>query len=365
MVQDILHSHVRAEHTCAVVFGSLPTNAGAFGSADHFVIVFDRNTSALAPAVTRAFSAAARVDIVTMPVAGEHLKSRESFDYLVSQLATTSFARRRSTLVAAGGGALMDLAGFVAATYMRGISLALVPTTLLAMVDAAIGGKTGINTDEGKHVLGAFHYPDVVYVDTSLLATLPARNYRAAFGELIKVALIHGDDSYFRLLEQHAPGLLERSHEILTSVIRGAIRKKLELVEPDWREIQLDRLLNLGHEVAHALEASAHFDDSLITHGEAVAVGVMACSRIASQRGLFPVAAAERVATLVRTLVDIPRPLRSFDDLGSHLRVISRTRDGNVRVVLPVASIGNARVFHDVTTPEIEEGVAEAFALTC
>jgi 3-dehydroquinate synthase len=358
---ELLHSTVRTEHTCRVLYGALAKQSPL--DADHLVFIADPNTIRYVDGIRSSLANGSRVNVVLLPAAGEKIKSRWGFDHVVGELDGTGFLRRASCLVAVGGGTVLDLVGFVAATYMRGVSLALVPTTLLAMVDAAIGGKAGINTAAGKHTLGAFHYPDLVYIDPAFLETVPARSYRAAFGELVKIALIYGSPAYFERLEASVSLLLDYDADALRQVILDAVRAKLQLVESDWREARLDRLLNLGHEVAHALEAAVDFDDSRLLHGEGVSLGVVTAALIAADRGLLPPQVVDRLVGLIRRVVELPPGLAHVADLDAHIAVVARIRNGNIRVVVPVEEIGQARILHDVTTAELQCHLGEALKL--
>ena len=187
---------------------------------------------------------------------------------------------RTSTVVALGGGAVGDLAGFVAATYMRGMNFVQVPTTLLAQVDASIGGKTAIDHPQGKNLIGAFHQPRMVIVDPGTLSTLPEREFRSGLAEVIKHGIVL-DAGYFGDLEVSMPALLDRDPVTLDRVVAGSCRLKARVVERDEQEAELRWVLNYGHTIGHALEAATGFKRWL--HGEAVSLGIVAEARLAER----------------------------------------------------------------------------------
>lgn len=262
---------------------------------------------------------------------------------------------RTSTVVALGGGAVGDLAGFVAATYMRGIPLVHVPTTVLAQVDAAIGGKTAIDHPRAKNLIGAFHPPRLVLVDPETTATLPARDYRSGLAEVVK----HGialDAAYFAELERCVPALVARDLDILERVVAGSCRLKAAVVERDEREASLRAVLNYGHTVGHALEAATGY--TRWTHGEAVALGIVAEAHLAARLGL---ADAETVARQERLLAALGLPTRARGiDAAAVLAAIARdkkARDGRVRFAL-VPRIGRCELVDDVPAAAVTAALA-------
>lgn len=208
-------------------------------------------------------------------------------------------AQRRDALVAFGGGVVCDLVGFAAATYMRGIGLVNAPTTLLAQVDASVGGKTGVNHTRGKNLIGAFYQPLCVVADTRLLTTLPQRAFAAGMAEVAKMAMILDADLFGRL-EIAAERLTPDASDLLTSFIGRSIELKSDIVERDEREAGDRMLLNYGHTVGHALEATAGYGTLL--HGEGVAVGMEAAALIAHNMGVLPRADLERQTAVLRAL---------------------------------------------------------------
>jgi 3-dehydroquinate synthase len=283
---------------------------------------------------------------------------------------------RRDAVLALGGGVVGDLAGFVAATVLRGIALVQLPTTLLAMVDSAIGGKTGVNHPLGKNLIGAFHQPLLVLSDTDTLATLPPRELRAGWAEVIKHGVIR-DAELFEMLEQvadHMSPVADVSNGAnrdirpvtaalfpepeLSELIRRAAKVKVDVVNVDEREIGERILLNYGHTLGHALEAAAGYGTLL--HGEAIAIGMMLAARIAERLGMLDAASVERQGRLLRTYglpVAIPPGIGPDRLLDLTLRD-KKVRAGRVRWVLPTA-IGAATVRDDVPEQLVRQTVAE------
>ncbi|HET7874171.1 MAG TPA: 3-dehydroquinate synthase [Methylomirabilota bacterium] len=252
---------------------------------------------------------------------------------------------RTSTVVAVGGGAVGDLAGFVAATYMRGMNFVQVPTTLLAQVDASIGGKTAIDHPRAKNLIGAFYQPRFVLADTAALLTLPEREFRSGLAEVIKHGIVL-DAQYFADLERSLPGILARDIPTLTRVVTGSCRIKAGVVERDEREAELRQVLNYGHTIGHALEAAT--DYGRWAHGEAVSLGIVAEARIAERLGIAQAATTERQARMLAA-VGLPvagigaEPVLVLEALGRD----KKSRDGRVPFVF-APEIGSFRVVYDV-----------------
>jgi 3-dehydroquinate synthase len=222
--------------------------------------------------------------------------------------AAREFARlrieRREPLVAIGGGALGDTAGFLAATYLRGVPIVHVPTTLVAQIDSSIGGKTAVDLPEGKNLVGAFHQPAAVVIDVSLLRTLPSRQLRAALAEAVKMGVL-GDARLLELLENDGPAIADARPEPFDSgavaeLVERAAWAKVEVVLADERESDRRRILNLGHSLGHAFEAAGGFDELL--HGEAVACGLRAAARIGVEVGVTPPDRRDQIERLLTRL---------------------------------------------------------------
>jgi 3-dehydroquinate synthase len=259
---------------------------------------------------------------------------------------------RTSTVVALGGGAIGDLAGFVAATYMRGINFVQVPTTLLAQVDASIGGKTAIDHHRAKNLIGAFHQPRVVLVDVSVLTTLPALEFRSGLAEVIKHGIVL-DASYFEDLEDSLPALLRRDLPTLERVVAGSCRIKAGVVERDEQEAELRHVLNYGHTIGHALEAVTGY--TRWAHGEAVSLGIVAEAKVAERLGIARPQTTDRQVRLLQA-AGLP-----VSGLGASPPVIiealgrdKKARDGRVPFVF-APEIGAFRLVFDVPQATVQD----------
>jgi 3-dehydroquinate synthase len=273
---------------------------------------------------------------------GEAAKRLSVVEAAASELARLR-VERDEPIVAIGGGALGDVAGFLAATYLRGIPIVHVPTTVVAQIDSSIGGKTAVDLPEGKNLVGAFHQPAAIVVDVVMLGTLPERQRRAALGEAVKMAAL-GDERLFELLERHGDAIARADPE---AVERGAVAElvercawaKVEVVSADERERgpRGGRItLNLGHSLGHAVEAAAGY--SRLLHGEAVAYGLRAACRIGVAAGVTPPDRAARITSLLDTLGLAREPLPyALDDVLDHLATDKKHRGGRLRWVLPTA----------------------------
>jgi 3-dehydroquinate synthase len=268
---------------------------------------------------------------LTFP-AGEASKTRDQWARLTDALLADGFGRD-SGIIALGGGVAGDLAGFVAATFMRGLPYLQVPTSLLAMLDASVGGKTGVDTPEGKNLIGAFHPPAAVVADPRALATLPDRDYRGGMAEAVKHGLI-ADAAYFGWMEQEAEALLRRDETALTRLVRRSVEIKAEVVSDDERESGRRAILNAGHTVAHALERVTGY---AIPHGEAVALGLVAECTLAEAMGLAPSGLAGRVSGLLSRLglpVRLAQPLDP-ERIAAAMTSDKKNRSARVRFALP------------------------------
>jgi 3-dehydroquinate synthase len=286
--------------------------------------------------------------VVLTLAAGEEHKRFATLERLCEELAQHG-ADRDSVLIALGGGVAGDLTGFLAAIYMRGIRWIGVPTTVLAQVDSSIGGKTGANLAAGKNLVGAFHSPLAVFSDTATLRTLPPRELRAGLQEAVKSGVIR-DAELFQLLEEHSAAVLAQDPETITRVIAASVQVKARVVAADERETGERMLLNLGHTLGHALEAATQYTQLL--HGEAVAWGMLAATRIAAARTLLTAAEAARIEHTVR----LYGPLQPFTADAEALVALTakdkKHRSGTRSFILPT-SIGDAVVVRDVTEVEL------------
>lgn len=276
---------------------------------------------------------------------GEEAKSLPTATALHRQLATQE-AHRDDVVVALGGGSVGDLAGFVAATYMRGIRFVQVPTTLTAQVDASIGGKTAVNLPEGKNLVGAFHQPAAVLADVTTLATLPERELRSGLAEVAKVGLALDLDLLGQLETDPAP-ILARDPGAMERLVARCVRAKAAVVAADERDTGRRLVLNYGHTLGHALERLDAFAGR--SHGEAVAVGLVFAARLAERLELGPPGLAARHVRLLKSLgLDPEGPLPASDEILAAMRMDKKYR-GGVRFVL----------LEDVGRPRVVEGVGE------
>jgi 3-dehydroquinate synthase len=242
-------------------------------------------------------------------------------------------ADRRALLVAVGGGVVGDVAGFVAASYARGIGLVHIPTTLVAQVDSAIGGKTGVNLPEGKNLVGAFYPPKLVVADPELLRTLPPREFRSGVYEIIKYGVI-GDPKLFEILERKMEKLLRRDPAALDFVIERSVAQKARVVSRDEHESGLREVLNFGHTFAHALESVTRYRKYL--HGEAVAWGMIAASNLTVASKMFSARDASRITNLIALVGPLPPwPGVSAARLLAAMQADKKARAGRLRFVLP------------------------------
>lgn len=266
---------------------------------------------------------------------------------------------RSSVVIAFGGGIVGDLGGFLAAIFMRGIPVIQVPTTLLAQVDAAVGGKTGANLVSGKNLIGAFHQPLGVVIDPDVVKTLPEREYRAGLQEVVKCGVIR-DAALFQMLDEKAEAVLALEPDVVEEAIAGAVRIKAEVVTADEREGDLRRILNFGHTFGHALEAETRYERFL--HGEAVAWGMHAATILAEKLGKLDAASAQRIHRVIDKYGPIPS-LEGLEaaNLAARLKSDKKTVKGKVHFVLPVR-IGEVGIFSDVDEALVLESIEAALA---
>lgn len=263
----------------------------------------------------------------------------------ISRKLVCAGADRKSLLIAVGGGVIGDVVGFVAASYLRGVALIQVPTTVVAQVDSSVGGKTGVNLPEGKNMVGAFYPPKLVLVDPQLLATLPAREFRSGLAEVIKYAVI-GDTRFFAYLEENLDALLKRDGRVLEHVIRKSIQAKARVVSRDEKESGLREILNYGHTFAHALESVTRYKK--YRHGEAVAWGMMCAALLGHEVANTPADHVARIIALVRRIGPLPPwPNVAPEKLYAAMLADKKTKFGKVRFVLS-PRIGQAKSYDNV-----------------
>ena len=265
--------------------------------------------------------------------AGETAKSLKSVQFCYDRLALHRL-ERKSFIVALGGGVVGDLAGFVAASYLRGVAFVQVPTTLLAQVDSSVGGKVGVNLKAGKNLVGAFYQPRAVFCDLDTLRTLPEREFRAGLAEVIKYGIIH-DAALFARLEKEMPKLLRRERKLLAAVIARCCEIKAEVVGKDETESGRRAILNFGHTIGHALEAISSYGKYL--HGEAIAIGQVAAANLSARIVGLPARNVARIATLFEraglpTAVKLNRLQRAR--LLAAMRLDKKVSSGEIKFVL-------------------------------
>lgn len=321
------------------------------------LLVSDENVAPLhLDPVCAAFADAARIETLVLP-AGEAQKSLAGFARATDRLVAGGF-HRDAIVVALGGGVIGDLAGFAAACYQRGVAWIAVPTTLLAQVDAALGGKTAINHVAGKNLIGAFHDPRLVWINPARLATLPEREYRAGFGEVVKYGLGF-DLDLFAWLEENVTALLGRDEAALAEAIPRCVKLKLEVVAADRTEQRSRALLNLGHTIGHALETALGHGTWL--HGEAVAAGLVAAAELAAARGATDADVPARLRRLFEAL-ELPTAIPPEADdaaLFAALALDKKIAAGRLRFI-GLRGVGNAEIWSDVEPEEIEHAIAVA-----
>jgi 3-dehydroquinate synthase len=287
--------------------------------------------------------------------AGEVSKSIWSWQEILNWLVEQK-TEQREPIIALGGGVVGDLVGFVAATYHRGIPLIQIPTSLLAQVDSAIGGKTGINHPSGKNLIGAFYQPGLVIVDPAFLLTLPERVYLEGWAEIVKYGMIL-DADLFEMLEGHISPLHARDASLLTKIITRCIQLKMDVVQRDERDGGLRNILNYGHTFGHALEVLTDYASWL--HGEAVAVGMEVAAQIAVARGLLTNEIALRQRELLLEL-RLPQSCPGIDttSLLEKMQRDKKVRAGNIRWILPT-QIGQAEIYENISLTLIHDAVAK------
>jgi 3-dehydroquinate synthase len=290
-----------------------------------------------------------KVETLVLP-AGEAHKNLDAVAKVLDALAQLG-ATRDACVLALGGGVVGDIAGFAAACWMRGIDFVQFPTTLLAMVDSSVGGKTGVDHPAGKNLIGAFHQPRAVIADLDTLATLPDRELRAGLAEVVKTACI-GDADFFAWLEAHVDALLARDADALTHAVVTCCRFKAGVVMRDERERGERALLNLGHTFGHALEAEAGYGTLL--HGEAVAIGMMLAARLSTHLGMAGADDGGRLQGLLQR-IGLPTatpPGMAPDALLARMRLDKKNRSGALRLIL-WRGIGRAEIVTDVAEADI------------
>tara|TARA_B100001094_G_scaffold333356_1_gene411038 strand:+ start:3271 stop:4242 length:972 start_codon:yes stop_codon:yes gene_type:complete len=285
-----------------------------------------------------------KVETLILP-AGEQYKNLASLELIATTLLKKNFGRD-TTLIALGGGVIGDLTGFAASCYQRGTDFIQMPTTLLAQVDASVGGKTAINHNLGKNMLGAFYQPRAVLIDIATLNTLPEREFVSGLAEVVKYGAIW-DQQFFHWLEAHTQRIIDKDKEALCYLIKKCCEIKAYIVEQDEREHHIRALLNFGHTFAHAIEAQTHYQQYL--HGEAVAIGMCMAAQLSAHLDLISFADVERLRTLLKKL-QIPLNLRheaSYDEYVTLMQRDKKNSQGSIHFVL-LESLGKAKIMKHV-----------------
>lgn len=321
-------------------------------------IISDQNVAPLyAEGVCRSLEAAGFEPFLIVVPAGEPSKKLRTVHACYDQLAAQKL-ERKSFIVTLGGGVVGDLAGFVAATYLRGIAFVQIPTTLLAQVDSSVGGKVGVNLSAGKNLVGAFHQPRLVLCDLNTLKSLPAREFRSGIAEVIKYGIIY-DARLFDKIDRGLPKLLGLDPALLEAIVARCCEIKAEVVGQDETESGVRAILNFGHTIGHALEAISHFGKYL--HGEAISIGQVLAARLSSELIAFPVQDADRIEQLFMR-AGLPTRVsfrgQNLQALFNAMRLDKKVSGGEIKFVL-AERIGKVRWGEKVPEPLLAQILAE------
>jgi 3-dehydroquinate synthase len=354
-------------------FESLPAEIGRAGlrPARICVVTEDRVALLYLDAVKKALEPTGCEIVDVVLNAGEDHKNLFEVQRVYEYLIRGGFDRK-DLLVALGGGVIGDMTGFAAATYLRGISFIQVPTTLLAEVDSSVGGKTGVDFDQFKNMVGAFYQPKLVYMNRAVLKTLPVEQLSSGMAEAVKSALIR-DRSLFEFLESNSAGIMAGSPDCLQTVVRGCCRIKSEVVEQDPTENGLRAILNFGHTIGHAVEKLSDFT---LLHGECVAIGMAAALEISEGRGMITTEEKDRIRSVIRAYglplsvsdgVTLHRrtnavlPEMTAEDILRATKSDKKMENGRIRFIL-LDGIGRAVIDRSVTDDEIRSAAASVLA---
>lgn len=284
---------------------------------------------------------------------GEQAKNFFSYQLIVQKCLALKL-ERKDTLVALGGGVVGDITGFAASTYLRGINYIQIPTTLLSMIDSAVGGKTGINVSEGKNLVGSFYQPKEVFIDVNMLGTLPDREFKSGLGELVKYTLLGSawdvllGESFFSFVSRNVDKILKKDEQILKDTIEHCLQIKANIVAQDEKEKGLRAHLNLGHTFGHAIEELTEY--SRFSHGEAVAIGIVCACYLAEELDIWGYKVTQRVINLMRDLGlehKVPADL-DVDKIVEAFKHDKKVQDGKVRFILPKNKIGRVEMVNDI-----------------
>jgi 3-dehydroquinate synthase len=334
----------------------LGEHVAACAPHDRCALILDPNVESLHGEAARTSLASAGYEpVVGWVGTGEENKSLATVEGLY-ELLLDERLERRSPVIALGGGVVGDMAGFVAATYLRGVPFVQCPTSLLAMVDSSVGGKTGVNVPQGKNLIGAFHQPVVVVVDPLVLRTLPKRELLCGLAECIKHGVIR-DESLFEFIRAELTAILALEPDVLVELVRRNVEIKAKVVMEDEREQGVRAHLNFGHTFAHAIEVTSGYGE--VQHGEAVGLGMVAATRTAVALGLCDEKLLSRVVELLETAgLPVRAPLAPPEDLTAAMKLDKKVANARIRFVLP-DRMGNVVIRDDVPTDCVEAGWAQ------
>jgi len=287
-------------------------------------------------------------EVIVVP-SGEKSKSLDTYKWIIDELSKKEMLRR-SNLILVGGGVVMDLGGFVGATYMRGVPTINIPTTLVAQIDAAIGGKVAVNHKTAKNLVGAFYNPKMVLVDPQFLTTLNKNQIRDGLAEIIKIAIVYSPE-LFDILEKKIIDIFSLEQHIIQKILLLSIQSKIDLLKSDPLENNLERVLNFGHTLAHPIETINKHED--ISHGHAVAIGIAVATRFASAKGFCSKETSNRVLRVLDN-AGLPTTLSGFDyqELYKAIQMVVRVRNGNINLVVP-NEIGRPLIIKDASIEEL------------
>ena len=342
-------------HVGSGILGETGQMLQELGLSNKAVVVSNPTVWGLYGARLQASLIAAGLTVVILEVPdGEQYKTLESAGKLYGQLAESG-AERSTAILASGGGVIGDLAGFVAATYMRGIPLVQLPTTLLAQCDSSIGGKTAVDHGNLKNEIGAFYQPKITIADISVLRTLPRAELTGGLAEVIKYGVIR-DEPFFTYLETHLDQIKALDEKALETIVARSAVIKAEIVACDERDMGLRNILNFGHTVGHAVESVSNFQ---VAHGQAVSIGMVAAAKIAVKLDIMPSEHAVRlIKILAKTGLLTTLPPLEVKDIISKMRFDKKVMHGKIRLVLP-RSIGQVFITDDVDTAIVEQVLGE------
>lgn len=343
------------------LLGRLGRECRVLGLSNRCAIITDSNVGPRYAAKARAALVKAGFEPVLISVpSGETAKSLKTVQVCYDQLAAARL-ERKSFVVALGGGVVGDLAGFVAATYLRGIPFVQVPTSLLAQVDSSVGGKVGVNLKAGKNLVGAFYQPRLVLCDLQSLGSLPERELRAGLAEVIKYGIIY-DAGLFQRLERELPALLKREPRKLGAVVARCCEIKAEVVRQDEREGGLRAILNFGHTIGHAFEAISHYGKYL--HGEAISIGQVAAARLSTELSGLPRRDVERIYDLLKR-AGLPTEVKVSEQekrkLLEAMKLDKKVSRGEVKFVL-ARRIGKVEFGKSVPSAALERVISRAYS---